>query len=78
MHSGARSTAALRRTTAFMLPRHFSGIQCQIQLVKTGVLTSCPIYHISADLGSRGGGPTYGEKIYCSEISAVQFLDQRF
>ena len=54
MHSGARSTAALRRTTAFMLPRHFSGIQCQIQLVKTGVLTSCPIYHISADLGSRG------------------------
>ena len=24
------------------------------------------------------GGPTYGEKIYCSEISAVQFLDQRF
>jgi hypothetical protein len=22
------------------------------------------------------GGPTYGEKIYCSEISAVQFLDQ--
>ena len=54
MHSGARSTAALRRTTAFMLPRHFSGIQCQYPFPKTPVLGSGPIYHISADLGPRG------------------------